>query len=84
MEFLRPCISTIIPKENGEVGILSRFAGYADCKSDVLYQFGVLGSFCKTCCGISNPKVGECLNLGEEKTKGNMSPLNISSNGGYN
>ena len=69
---LRPCISTIIPKENGGVGILLDVGANADCKPDVLYQFGVLGSlFAKHVCGISNPKVG-LLNLGEEKTKGNM------------
>ena len=44
----------------------------ADCKSDVLYQFGILGSlFSEHVCGIKKPKVS-LLNLGEEKTKGNM------------
>ena len=44
----------------------------ADCKPDVLYQFGILGSlFSKHVCGIKQPKVS-LLNLGEEKTKGNM------------
>ena len=69
---LRPCISTFIPKENGQVGILLDVGANADCKSDVLYQFGILGSlFAKHVCGISNPKVG-LLNIGREKTKGNM------------
>ncbi len=69
---LRPCISTFIPKENGQVGILLDVGANADCKPDVLYQFGVLGSlFAKHVCGISNPKVG-LLNIGKEKTKGNM------------
>ena len=44
----------------------------ADCKPDVLYQFGILGSlFSEHVCGINKPKVS-LLNLGEEKTKGNM------------
>ena len=69
---LRPCISTFIPKENGQVGVLLDVGANADCKPDVLYQFGILGSlFAKHVCGISDPKVG-LLNIGGEKTKGNM------------
>ena len=44
----------------------------ADCKPDVLYQFGILGSlFAKNVYDIKSPKVS-LLNLGEEKNKGNM------------
>jgi len=69
---IRPCISTVLPKENGGVGVLLDVGANADCKADVLYQFGILGSlFAQHVCGISNPKVG-LLNLGEEKTKGNL------------
>ena len=69
---LRPCISTFIPKNNGQVGILLDVGANADCKPDVLYQFGILGSlFAKHVCGVSDPKVG-LLNIGREKTKGNM------------
>ena len=68
----RPCISSFIPKESGKVGVLLDVGANADCKPDVLYQFGVLGSlFAKYVCNISNPKIG-LLNLGEESTKGNM------------
>jgi len=69
---LRPAISTIIPKENGGVCILLDVGANADCKPDVLYQFGILGSlFAMHVCNIKNPKVS-LLNLGEEETKGNM------------
>ena len=69
---IRPCISTVLPKENGGVGVLLDVGANADCKADVLYQFGILGSlFAEHVCGIKNPKVG-LLNLGEEKTKGNL------------
>ncbi len=69
---LRPAISTIIPKENGGLCILLDVGANADCKPDVLYQFGILGSlFAKHVCNINNPKVS-LLNLGEEETKGNM------------
>ena len=44
----------------------------ADCKPDVLYQFGILGStFAKHIYNIENPKVG-LLNIGEEEEKGNL------------
>ncbi len=69
---IRPCISSVLPKENGGVGILLDVGANPDCKADVLYQFGILGSlFAKHVCGIKSPKIG-LLNLGEEKTKGNM------------
>ena len=69
---IRPCISSVLPKENGGVGILLDVGANPDCKADVLYQFGILGSlFAQHVCGIESPKIG-LLNLGEEKTKGNM------------
>ena len=69
---IRPCISSVLPKENGGVGILLDVGANADCKADVLYQFGILGSlFAQHVCGIKSPKIG-LLNLGEERTKGSM------------
>lgn len=69
---LRPCISSVLPKEDGGVNVILDVGANADCKPDVLYQFGILGSlFAEYVCGISNPKVG-LLNIGEEETKGNM------------
>lgn len=69
---LRPCISSVLPKEDGGVNVILDVGANADCKPDVLYQFGILGSlFAEHVCGISNPKVG-LLNIGEEETKGNM------------
>tara|TARA_B100001250_G_scaffold3965_2_gene3354 strand:+ start:6325 stop:7263 length:939 start_codon:yes stop_codon:yes gene_type:complete len=69
---LRPPLSTVLPREDGGVTILLDVGANADCKPDVLYQFGVLGSlFSEHVCGIERPKVS-LLNLGEEKTKGNL------------
>ena len=69
---LRPAISTLIPKNDGGVTVLLDVGANADCKPDVLYQFGILGSlFSEHVCGIKKPKVG-LLNIGEEETKGNM------------
>jgi glycerol-3-phosphate acyltransferase PlsX len=69
---LRPAISTIIPREDGGVTVLLDVGANADCKPDVLYQFGILGSlFSEHVCSTKKPKVS-LLNLGEEKSKGNM------------
>jgi len=69
---LRPPLSTIVPREDGGVTVLLDVGANADCKPDVLYQFGILGSlFSKYVCGIKEPRVS-LLNLGEEKTKGNL------------
>ncbi len=69
---LRPAISSLIPREDGGVTVLLDVGANADCKPDILYQFGILGSlFSEHVCKIKKPKVS-LLNLGEEKTKGNM------------
>lgn len=69
---IRPCITSILPKENGGFGLILDVGTNADCKPDVLYQFGILGSiFAKEVYKIKNPKVG-LLNIGEEPEKGNL------------
>ncbi len=69
---IRPCITSILPKESGGFGIILDVGTNADCKPDVLYQFAILGSiFAKEVYKISNPKVG-LLNIGEEPEKGNL------------
>lgn len=69
---IRPTISTIIPKINNQIGILLDIGVNPDCKDDVLYQFGLLGSaYLKTIYHIENPRVG-LLNIGSEKEKGNL------------
>ena len=69
---LRPCISSVLPKLDGGVNVILDVGANADCKADVLYQFGILGSlFAEHVCGVKTPRVG-LLNIGEEETKGNM------------
>lgn len=69
---IRPCITSILPKENGEDGIILDVGINADCKPDVLYQFAIIGSlYAEHVMGIESPKVG-LLNIGEEKEKGNL------------
>lgn len=69
---IRPCITSVLPKEDGGVGLILDVGTNADCKPDVLYQFGMLGNIlAKSVYGIANPKVG-LLNIGEEAEKGNL------------
>lgn len=68
----RPAIATNVPKLKNGFGIMLDVGANADCKPEVLAQFGVLGSiFAEAVYGISNPKVG-LMNIGEEEEKGNL------------
>ena len=68
----RPTISTLIPKENGNVGLLLDVGMNADCKPENLLQFALLGSlYSKNILNVENPRVG-LLNIGEEEGKGNI------------
>ena len=69
---LRPCIPTLVAKENGGLGILLDVGANADCKHDVLLQFGMLGAMlAKHVYQIAEPRVG-LLNIGEEAKKGDL------------
>ncbi|WP_346318336.1 phosphate acyltransferase PlsX [Chitinophaga sp. YIM B06452] len=68
----RPTISTILPRENGSLGLLLDVGINADCKPENLVQFAILGSlYSQYIMGTSSPKVG-LLNIGEEEGKGNL------------
>ena len=61
---IRPCITSVLPKENGGVGVILDVGVNADCKPDVLYQFAILGSlFAELVYQIESSKVG-LLNIG--------------------
>lgn len=69
---LRPAISSIIPEEDGGVGIILDVGINADCKPEMLQQFAVLGSiYAENVYHIKNPKVG-LMSIGEEEEKGNI------------
>ncbi|UEG53006.1 phosphate acyltransferase PlsX [Mucilaginibacter daejeonensis] len=69
---IRPAMTTIVPKLSGGLGILLDVGANADCKPDVLLQFGVLGSLLgQHVYNLTDPKVG-LINIGEEEEKGNM------------
>lgn len=68
----RPCVASIVPKQDGKEAVILDVGIVADCKPDVLYQFAVLGSiYAEFVYGIKKPRVG-LLNIGEEKEKGNL------------
>ena len=68
---LRPAIGSLVPKENGKWGVILDVGANADCKPEVLQQFGVLGSvFMESVYNVVKPKVG-LMNIGEEPEKGN-------------
>jgi glycerol-3-phosphate acyltransferase PlsX len=69
---IRPCITSVLPKEEGGFSLILDVGTNADCKPDVLYQFGILGSiYAEHVHNIKSPKVG-LLNIGEEPEKGNL------------
>jgi glycerol-3-phosphate acyltransferase PlsX len=68
----RPVISTIVPKINGESGLLLDVGLNADCKPEHLNQFALLGSlYSQHILNIHRPKIG-LMNVGEEEGKGNI------------
>ncbi len=69
---IRPAICSIIPKEDGGMGIILDVGINADCKPEMMQQFAVLGSiFVENVYHINNPKVG-LISIGEEDEKGNL------------
>jgi len=68
----RPTISTIIPKENGQTGLLLDVGLNSDCKPEHLNQFATMGTvYAQQILGIEKPRVA-LLNIGEEEGKGNL------------
>lgn len=69
---IRPAITSPIPTIDGKPTILLDVGVNPDCRPDVLYQYGILGSYyAKYVWNIKNPRVG-LLNIGSEETKGNL------------
>ena len=69
---IRPAMTTIVPKLKGGLGIILDVGANADCKPDVLLQFGILGSLlAESIYGIPNPRIA-LMNIGEEEEKGNL------------
>ena len=69
---IRPAIATNVPKLKSGFGIMLDVGANADCKPEVLAQFGVLGSlYAEHVYHVHNPKVA-LMNIGEEEEKGNV------------
>jgi len=69
---MRPAITTIVPQLKGGMSILLDVGANADCKPDMLVQFGLLGSLmAQNVYNINNPRV-TLMNIGEEEEKGNL------------
>lgn len=68
---IRPTIATTLPAKNGGRALLLDVGLNIDCKPEVLYQYGIIGSiYSKEMLGNANPRVG-LVNIGEEPEKGN-------------
>lgn len=69
---LRPTILSLVPKLNGNYGIILDVGVNSDTRQDVLLQFGIIGSlYMKVMFNLENPTVG-LFNIGSEREKGNL------------
>lgn len=69
---IRPAISALMATTDGGHVVILDVGLNADCKSEVLAQYGVIGSvYARSVLGVDNPRVA-LLNIGEEKEKGNL------------
>ena len=69
---LRPGIAGFVPQLNGGTAVMLDIGANADCKPDVLAQFGELGSiYARQTLAIESPRVA-LLNIGEEEQKGSV------------
>lgn len=69
---IRPCITSILPRLDGNFNLILDVGSNPDCKPDVLYQFAHLGSlYAQHVFGLKDPQV-RLLNIGEEEQKGNL------------
>lgn len=69
---IRPAISVLAPTIDNSQVLLLDVGLNVDCKPDVLYQYGIIGStFAKGVMDKPTPRVA-LLNIGEEKEKGNL------------
>lgn len=69
---IRPAIAANVPRPEEQTGILLDVGLNPDCKPDVLYQYGILGSYyAQRVYNIEKPRVA-LLNIGSEEEKGNL------------
>lgn len=69
---LRPAIAGFVPQVGGGHAVMLDIGANADCKPEVLAQFGEIGSlFAQHTFQISQPRVA-LMNIGEEEQKGSL------------
>ncbi len=69
---IRPAISALLATTDGGHVVLLDVGLNADCRPEVLAQYGVIGCiYARSVLGVDNPRVA-LLNIGEEKEKGNL------------
>ncbi|GGC04849.1 phosphate acyltransferase PlsX [Dyadobacter sediminis] len=69
---LRPAIAGLVPQVGGGYAIMLDIGANADCKPEVLAQFGEIGSiFAQHTFQIDRPRVA-LMNIGEEEQKGSL------------
>jgi glycerol-3-phosphate acyltransferase PlsX len=69
---IRPAIAGFIPVGTEKFNLFLDVGVNPDCRPDVLYQYGILGSlYSKFVFGLNNPRIA-LLNIGEEEEKGNL------------
>lgn len=69
---IRPVITASLPQPNGDFTIILDVGINPDCKPDVLFQYGLIGSiYSSQVYNKKNPRVA-LLNIGAEKEKGNL------------
>ena len=69
---IRPAIAGFVPQVGGGHSIMLDIGANADCKPEVLAQFGEIGSlFAQYTFQISHPRVA-LMNIGEEEQKGSL------------
>jgi phosphate acyltransferase len=69
---IRPAVAAILPNLEGSPSVLLDVGLNPDCRPDVLYQYGILGSAYATAIhSVSKPRVA-LINIGSEEEKGNL------------
>lgn len=69
---LRPCIAGFVPQISGGHAVMLDIGANADCKPEMLAQFGEVGSiYAQYTFGIQRPRVA-LMNIGSEEQKGSL------------
>lgn len=69
---MRPCIAGFVPQLGGDYAVMLDIGANADCKPEMLAQFGEIGSvYAQATFGIARPRVA-LMNIGSEEKKGSL------------